>query len=41
MNLKEDQAMIIDLGPNEPQGRQADAVIGRSLSEMETRTVVV
>jgi len=41
MNLKEDQAMIIDLGPNEPQARQAAAVIGQPLPEMETGTVVV
>lgn len=41
MNLKEDQAMIIDLGLNETQARQAAAVIGQPLPQMETGTVVV
>ena len=41
MNLKEDQAMIIDLGPNETQARTAAAVIGQPLPQMETGIVVI
>ena len=41
MNLKDDQTMIIDLGPNEKEARDAAAVIGQSLPEFETRMIVV
>lgn len=41
MNLKEDQTMIIDLGPNEKEARDAAAVIGQSLPEFESRIIVV
>lgn len=41
MNLKEDQTMIIDMGPNEKEAREAAAVIGQSLPEFENRIIVV
>lgn len=41
MNLKEDQALIIDLGGNEDEARSAALVIGQSLPEMLQGTVVV
>jgi CRISPR-associated protein Cas2 len=41
MNLKEDQAMIIDMGPNEKEARDAAAVIGQSLPEPDSGVVVV
>lgn len=41
MNLKEDQTMIIDMGPNEKEAREAAAVIGQSLPEFESRIIVV
>lgn len=41
MNLKEDQAMLLDLGPSEGGARKAVTVIGQSLPEQESGTIVV
>ena len=41
MNQKEDQAMILDLGPNEESARAAAIMIGRLLPEIESGYVVV
>lgn len=41
MNLKEDQTMILDLGPNEEEARKAATVIGQSLPDQDSGTVVV
>jgi CRISPR-associated protein Cas2 len=41
MNLKEDQAMIVDLGADEEKAREAASVIGQPLPEQESGTVVV
>jgi CRISPR-associated protein Cas2 len=41
MNQKEDQAMILDLGPNEEQARKAATVIGQPLPEQDSAMVVV
>lgn len=41
MNLKEDQAMLVDLGADEVEARKAAAVIGQRLPEPESGTVVV
>jgi CRISPR-associated protein Cas2 len=41
MNLKEDQAMIVDLGADEKQAREAASVIGQPLPEQPSGTVVV
>lgn len=41
MNLKEDQAMIVDLGPNEENARKAAVVIGQPLPEPDSGCVVV
>lgn len=41
MNLKEDQTMILDLGPNEKEARKAATVIGQSLPDQDSGTVVV
>lgn len=41
MNLKEDQAMILDLGPNEEEARKAAMVIGQPLPHQDSGTVVV
>ncbi|MFH0808906.1 MAG: CRISPR-associated endonuclease Cas2 [Pseudomonadota bacterium] len=41
MNLKEDQAMIIDLGADEKKSREAASVIGQPLPAQEYGTVVV
>ena len=41
MNLKEDQTMIIDLGPNEAEARQATTVLGPSLPGVDEGMVVV
>lgn len=41
MNQKEDQAMILDLGPNEKVARQAVKVIGQPLPEPDSGIVVV
>jgi CRISPR-associated protein Cas2 len=41
MNLKEDQAMIVDLGADETKAREAANVIGQPLPQPESGTVVV
>jgi len=41
MNQKEDQAMILDLGPNEKVARKAATVIGKPLPEQDGRIVVI
>lgn len=41
MNQKEDQAMILDLGPNEKEAREAATVIGQPLPEHDSGIVVV
>ena len=41
MNLKEDQTMLLDLGPNEKEAREAATVIGQPLPEQDSGTVVV
>lgn len=41
VNQKEDQVMILDLGPNEKEARQAATVIGQPLPEQDSGTVVV
>ena len=41
MNQKEDQVMILDLGPNEKEARRAATVMGRSLPEQDSGIIVV
>jgi CRISPR-associated protein Cas2 len=41
MNLKEDQALILDLGSDEADARGAATVIGQSLPKMESGMVVI
>jgi CRISPR-associated protein Cas2 len=41
MNLKEDQALIVDLGADETAGRKAAFVIGKRLPRAESGMVVV
>lgn len=41
MNQKEDQVVIVDLGPNEKMARKAATVIGAPLPEPESRFLVV
>lgn len=41
MNLKEDQTMIVDLGPNEREARKAAIVIGQALPDQDSGVVVV
>ncbi|MEO0079283.1 MAG: CRISPR-associated endonuclease Cas2 [candidate division WOR-3 bacterium] len=41
MNLKEDQALIIDLGSDETAAREAAAVIGRPLTEIDERIIII
>ena len=41
MDQKQDQAMILDLGPNEKEAREAATVIGRPLPEQDSGIVVV
>ena len=41
MNQKEDQAVIIDLGPDEEQARKAVTVIGPSLPPMQKGVTVI
>ena len=41
MNLKEDQTMIFDLGPDEDAARQAATVLGPSLPRGDKGVVVV
>lgn len=41
MNLKEDQAVIVDLGGDEEKARRAASVIGQSLPARESGMVVI
>jgi CRISPR-associated protein Cas2 len=41
MNQKEDQAVIVDLGPDEKEARRAATVIGQPLPEPDGSIVVV
>lgn len=41
MNLKEDQCVIVDLGPDEVVARDAATVLGPSLPKGETGVVVI
>jgi len=41
MNLKEDQVLVIDLGPNEQEARRTATVIGQSLPPADEGMVVV
>jgi hypothetical protein len=41
MNLKEDQCVIVDLGPDEVVAREAATVLGASLPKGETGVVVI
>jgi CRISPR-associated protein Cas2 len=41
MNLKEDQCVIVDVGPNEQAAREAATVLGPGLPEGESGMVVV
>lgn len=41
VNLKEDQVLIVDLGSNEHAARQSAVVLGPSLPEADSGTVVV
>jgi CRISPR-associated protein Cas2 len=41
MNLKEDQAMLLDLGADEKKAREAATVVGQSMPEADSGVVVV
>lgn len=41
MNLKEDQALIIDMGNNDEAARSSVVVLGESLPEIEGNTLVI
>lgn len=41
MNLKEDQVVILDLGPNEKEAREAVVILGQPLPEQDDGFVVV
>jgi len=41
MNLKEDQALVVDLGPDEEAARKAATVIGQPLPQVEDRMIVI
>ncbi|HTV47687.1 MAG TPA: CRISPR-associated endonuclease Cas2 [Phycisphaerae bacterium] len=41
LNLKDDQAIILDLGPDEEAARESATVLGESLPKGETGVVVV
>lgn len=41
LNLKEDQALIIDLGPDEERARESASVVGQPLPESKSGTVVI
>ena len=41
MNHREDQAMILDLGANEEEAREAATVIGQPIPEAESGFVVI
>jgi CRISPR-associated protein Cas2 len=41
MNLKEDQVLVLDLGPDEQEARKAATIIGQSLPQADAGMVVV
>ena len=41
MNQKEDQVLILNLGPNEKEAREAATVIGQPLPEQDSGIVVI
>jgi len=41
MNLKEDQVLAVDLGPNEQEARKAATIIGQPLPQPDSGMVVV
>jgi CRISPR-associated protein Cas2 len=41
LNLKEDQLLIVDLGANEAAAREAATVLGPTLPEQESGTLVI
>jgi CRISPR/Cas system-associated endoribonuclease Cas2 len=41
MNLKEDQTMIIDLGPDETAARAAATVLGQQMAKTDEEDIVV
>jgi CRISPR-associated protein Cas2 len=41
INLKEDQTMIIDMGSDEKEAREAAVILGQSLPEIENRIIVI
>jgi CRISPR-associated protein Cas2 len=41
MNLKEDQVLIINMGSNEEEARNAAVVIGQSLQQVDERLIVI
>lgn len=41
MNLKEDQTIIIDLGPDEKAARESAVVLGLPLDEADERAVII
>jgi len=41
MNLKEDQAMLVDLGADEKKAREAATILGQSLPQADSGVVVV
>lgn len=41
LNLKEDQLLLVDLGSNEDAARETATVLGQSLPDQDTGTVVI
>jgi CRISPR-associated protein Cas2 len=41
MNQKEDQVLIVDLGPNEDSAQQSSTFLGPGMPESESGTVVI
>lgn len=41
LNQREDQVLILDLGPNEKEAREAATVIGQPLPEQDSGMVIV
>ncbi len=41
MNLKEDQVLVVDLGPDEKEARKAATIIGQPLPQADSNMVVV
>jgi len=41
INLKEDQTMILDMGPDEEAAREAATVLGQSLPKQESGILVI